>query len=309
MRESKNGFTQSGPGLSLPFLLVMILAISFFILITFTMNSCKARPQMPDLYFETFGEGQPTIILDTGFGETFESWDQLLPKLAELSQVFVYERAGYGQSKPGRFPRSARMVAHELEYTLRNNGIKPPYLLIGHSLGAMNMQVFAHDHPELVAGMILMDPPPQDWLEGRGFPELRELADTMSWEMNETAIALLASDDPDEQREGMFYKTLASEHNEMLNSSARQIGRIESFGYLPLTVIGAGQPNPAFRQWASSYQAYWITTSQMVASKSTRGEFILADQSSHHIHHDAPEIVLEAVKDLITLITSTNGYK
>ncbi len=254
---------------------------------------------MPYLNYETYGSGTPTIILDTGYGDTYESWQDVIPELAKLSKVFVYERAGYGQSNPGRFPRSSRVVAHELEFTLRENGIEPPYLLVGHSLGAMNMQIFADTYPELVDGMILLDPPPQDWLEGAVFPELRAQADTQSWQMSEAAIALIGSGDPQEQQEGLFYKTLASEHNEMLNASARQVGRIESFGDLPVTVIGAGQPNPAFRQWATSFQAYWITTSQMLASKSSRGKFILADQSSHAIQRDAPEIVVAAVKEML----------
>ncbi|MFH1851680.1 MAG: alpha/beta hydrolase [Candidatus Neomarinimicrobiota bacterium] len=263
---------------------------------------CGDRRRMPELYFEVHGSGTPTIVIDTGFGETFQTWEEIIPQLAQLSTVFVYERAGYGRSEPGHFPRHARRVAHDLHYCLTTNKVPGPYLLVGHSLGAMNLQVFAADYPDQVAGLLLLDPPPLAWLRGQGFPELRELANRQSWEMNQAALELLDSGDPRQQGEGLFYKTLASEHNEMLNISANIVSNIGSYGNLPLVLLAAGQPNPAFGEYAESFQQFWIEQSRLVAEKSTCGGFRLLTESGHHLQQEAPAAIVTALEQLLAEI-------
>jgi pimeloyl-ACP methyl ester carboxylesterase len=64
-------------------------------------------------------------------------------------------------------------------------------------------------------------------------------------------------------------------------------------------VIGSGKPNPAFGADAEAFQQFWIEESQTLADKSTNGTFILAPESSHYLHEDAPDVVLDAIREMV----------
>jgi hypothetical protein len=84
--------------------------------------------------------------------------------------------------------------------------------------------------------------------------------------------------------------------------SAIQAAAIESFDDLPLIVIASTEPNPNFGSSAEAYQQFWIEQSESLTKKSTRGKFMRAEGSSHHIHLDMPELVLEAIHEMLTRI-------
>ena len=111
------------------------------------------------LHIHCTGTGRPTILIDTGMGETTQSWESLIESLSRETRVCAYDRAGYGQSEPGPMPRDSRRAAEELQLLLTNSGEDGPFLLLGHSLGGLNMQVYAHNYPDEVSGLILLDPP------------------------------------------------------------------------------------------------------------------------------------------------------
>ena len=94
-------------------------------------------------------------------------------------------------------------------------------------------------------------------------------------------------------------KTIASEHREMLGRSARQVAEIESFGEIPLIVIASGRPNPAFGDVADEFQRYWIDRSRALAARSDRGRFVPAEQSSHMLHLDAPDLVASSILSVV----------
>ena len=108
------------------------------------------------------GHGSPAIILEDGFGNGVEVQSSLQAALAKISCVVAYDHAGTGGSDRGPEPRDARQVARELRAALANANVQPPYLLVGGSIGGDYCRVFAHEHPEDVAGLVLLDPTP-DW--------------------------------------------------------------------------------------------------------------------------------------------------
>ncbi|MBD3237034.1 MAG: alpha/beta fold hydrolase [Candidatus Eisenbacteria bacterium] len=251
------------------------------------------------LHIHCEGEGQPPIIVDVGVGSSGEQWAALRRELAEVSRICTYDRAGYGESEAGPFPRDAGTVADELHALLRGAALPPPYLLVGHSLGGLHVQVYAARHPDEVAGLVLLDPPPLGWLRGESYPRLREMLARMTNEWQAQADRLAQSSDSAGQAQSRFLRTIASEHREMTGRSAAQVAAIETFGDIPLTVIASGVPNPLFGQIAEAYQRYWIEQSRKIATRSVRGEFILAEQSAHHLHRDAPHLVREAIEEMV----------
>jgi pimeloyl-ACP methyl ester carboxylesterase len=251
------------------------------------------------LYYRLSGSGTPLVVIDVGAGESFASWQGIVTRLTDTTAVLVYDRAGYGESDPGPLPRDCRQAALELKALLDKVGGKSPYLLVGHSLGGLNLQLFAHQFPESVHGLVLLDPPPLGWLAGTSFPALRQLFRRVSGEFLATANAMKDSKVEAERKRAHFFMALHSEHQEMFDHSIRQVSAIRTFGSLPLTVMAAGQPNPQMGADAGEYQKFWIEESRLVASRSTQGRFVFLAESSHMIHRDQPDQVVAEILSLL----------
>lgn len=242
--------------------------------------------------------GSPTVVIDVGFSDSYTNWHTMQKRIAKDIRVCAYDRAGYGLSEPGPFPRSTQQVANELRMLLSNAGVEPPYVLVGHSLGGLNMQAFISQYPGLVAGAVLLDPPPLPFLTGERFPELYQLAQKETEAMFVAAEQAGRSTDPEERARASHYQTLASEH-QMMMVGAEQVMAIEPYGDMPLIVLASGKPNPAFGQFAKTFQQFWIEQNQALAAKSTNGIFILAAESGHHLYADVPDVVLDAIRQVI----------
>jgi pimeloyl-ACP methyl ester carboxylesterase len=233
--------------------------------------------------------------------ESFVSWTPVIADLAKSASVLAYDRAGYGRSEPGPLPRDARSEAADLNALLQKAGVKGPTILVGHSLGDLNVQVFARNFPDGVAGLVLLDPPPRGWLAGEAFPALKEMFLRVTADMAKSAEAAERSSVESDRRSAGFLRTVASEHQAMFGTTARDVLAITSFGNLPLVVIASEVPNPAFGSEAAAYQKYWIEESRKLSCLSTSGEFVLAAKSSHQIHRDNPGLVIAKIRKLLAL--------
>jgi len=252
------------------------------------------------LHVLRLGEKPPTVVLDVGIGESYQDWLPLLNKIAARALVVAYDRAGYGRSEIGPFPRTSERAADELKALLDKAGIPGPYVLVGHSLGALNLQVFAHKYGGQTAGILLLDPPPLDWILGQGFPGLLEMAKGAGRDFAAQAQAAERSARPEDRGRAGFFRTLASEHDEFMSpAGARSIASIPSFGDKPLVVVAAGRANPLFGPDADAYQKFWNEQCRKLVAKSSRGEYVLAAESRHHIHRDAPDLVLRLVNRML----------
>jgi pimeloyl-ACP methyl ester carboxylesterase len=196
-------------------------------------------------------------------------------------------------------PRDSQRAVDELHLLLGKSGEDGPFLLVGHSLGGLNMQVYANTYPEEVTGLVLLDPSPLAWMMGEGFPELRELFIQQSLAQRDAADAASASSDPDAMAIAPYLDATASEFEEFFGLTADEVAAIHSFGELPLTLIGATEPDPGFGEYGQAFRQFWNEESQALARKSASGQFILAEGSSHHIHLDAPQLVIDAILELI----------
>jgi pimeloyl-ACP methyl ester carboxylesterase len=62
-----------------------------------------------------------------------------------------------------------------LRKLLFKRGLKPPYVLVGHSLGGLYMQYFARKYPDDVLGLVLVDSTfPDDFINHANLPEKME---------------------------------------------------------------------------------------------------------------------------------------
>ncbi|RCW70457.1 alpha/beta fold hydrolase [Pseudorhodoferax soli] len=100
----------------------------------------------------------PVVVFQSGLGDDHASWAAVLRQLPAEHEAVVPDRPGYGAS-PGRAgERSACRIAEEQHALLRQAGLRPPYVLVGHSLGGLYQYVYARMYPQDVAGLVLLDP-------------------------------------------------------------------------------------------------------------------------------------------------------
>jgi pimeloyl-ACP methyl ester carboxylesterase len=245
------------------------------------------------------GKGTPTVVIDAGITDQLDKLKPLQQRIAQVTQVITYNRAGYGQSEAGPLPRDSAHEAAELKTLLEKASVPGPYVLVGHSLGALNMQIFASKYPNDVAGMVLLDPPPLSFLLGQEYRDLRTMAEQMTAEWQAIADSTAKSIDARDKARSAFFRMIASEHREMFGKTAMSVSGISTFGDLSLVVVAAGKPNLAFGAVAEEFQGYWIEQSRTLTDKSTKGRFILAEGSSHYLYLDVPDLAAESILSVV----------
>jgi len=248
------------------------------------------------------GRGSPAVVFDGGIGVRCNEYRELQGKIAVSTTVVAYDRAGYGSSEIGPLPRDSRSEVEELRTLLAKLRIPPPYILVGHSLGGLNMEVYAGLHSEEVAGLVLLDPPPLSFILRKEYTELATMADQMTDEWQGIADRGLQLENEEERAEAGLFQMLASEHREMFNSSSQQASSITSFANIPLVVVASGVPNPMFGDIAEIYQKYWAAQSEALSTKSSRGRFVLAKTSTHRLHDDASDLVSDIILSMVHLL-------
>lgn len=80
------------------------------------------------------GTGSPTVVI-LGAGYSFD-WGLVQPQIAGITQICAYDHSGSAWSDEG--PKdSCALRVQEVHSALKNAGIAGPYVLVGHSIGAV----------------------------------------------------------------------------------------------------------------------------------------------------------------------------
>lgn len=263
------------------------------------------------LHVDCRGEGAPTVIIDTGLGESALEWLPVQQRVSHYTRVCLYDRAGYGWSEFGELPRSSSRIANELYLLLQQAGIAGRLVLVGHSYGGMNMQLFARRYPYLVAGMVLVDSSSPEQVGRLTLPHLDSVDSIRPRTMGGIATtdflarpvlpAVLDEDGPGMLAALMMSRvyTMRTVASEYLNfkASARQVlrnkGRMPD---VPLVVLSRGRPDPGGdRTWTQGNEAQWRLLQTQLVRLAPRAAHIIATRSGHGIHTMQPDLVADAV--------------
>jgi pimeloyl-ACP methyl ester carboxylesterase len=115
------------------------------------------------LFLSCMGAGRMTVILEAGLGAGHESWEFVQPGVASFARVCSYDRAGVGASAATPIPRTSQDIVSDLHALLKAAGVPGPYILAGHSFGALHARLYAHTYANEVVGLVLVDPVHEDW--------------------------------------------------------------------------------------------------------------------------------------------------
>ena len=113
---------------------------------------------------ESGPEEVPPVLLSSGLGGAWYDWDRVVPLLAGVARVLRFDRPGLGWSEPAAVPPTLAGEAERIRALLTTPGVLGPQapaagraVLVGHSLAGFHLEAFARLHPELVAGIVLVD--------------------------------------------------------------------------------------------------------------------------------------------------------
>jgi pimeloyl-ACP methyl ester carboxylesterase len=250
------------------------------------------------------GDGAPAVILDTGLGGSSADWGFVQPDVARFTRVCSYDRAGMGYSDPGPSPRTARRIASELAELLVRSGIGGPVVLVGASIAGFGVRVFASDHPERAAGLVLVDASHEDDVNevprmARFVPLLSTIGVLRLFGVSfGQRIESLAPSVWQYARATRFraagYQAAADEIVHV-RESAEEVRSSPRKLTLPILVVTG----------ARGADENWRLLQQDLASLSERGCLIVAPRSGHLVQTDQPEIVVDAIR---TVVETARGH-
>jgi pimeloyl-ACP methyl ester carboxylesterase len=110
------------------------------------------------LHVQPQGSGGPAVVFESGLAASSLSWARVQPLVAEFASVTSYDRAGLGWSSPLRGPRMLEELTEDLRRVAAWAGGGAPVVVVAHSFGSLLAFALARQHPELVAGLVLVDP-------------------------------------------------------------------------------------------------------------------------------------------------------
>ena len=216
--------------------------------------------------------GSATVVLIAGGGRTAEDWAKVQPAVSKFARVCSYDRAGFGESdKAGSKLQSVDEVVDDLHGLLKASDEKRPFILVGHSVAGIYARSFVTKFPREVSGLVFVDSAHEE--QALRFHELDP-----SWQ------AL----DEESAQWGLFVKPGQ---------------RLEWRTELPLIVLSHERPiqgpKKVTEATAIGRERIWRELQEDLAKRSTHGELRVAEQSEHDIHLEQPELVIQAIRDVL----------
>lgn len=296
-------------------------------------------PRRLNLY--CMGHGSPTVLFDSGQGDSALVWRLVQGDVAKVTRACAYDRAGIGFSDPRAGESDAKAIVADLHALLGAAKIKTPILYVGHSIAGLYGVLLQATHTDDLAGAVLVEPSfanQWDALSGAGIaagapqaaadallaalhaqvPRMKECAALPAPLPDDCARSDsrlppdLAAFKKTQNSRPSYILTKASEFESFLSTKDdKSVDQKEleavtaSFGDKPLIVLTRGNEvgNPGFtaEQSAAINQA-WNAGHEKLATLSTRGTNTVVPGSTHYIQYDQPQAVINAVTRAVTEI-------
>jgi D-alanyl-D-alanine carboxypeptidase len=288
------------------------MAVAMLVTPSFTQAQ-TATPAVPgalvdignrSLFLSCSGTGSPTVILESGLNDTAAVWSAVQGEVARTTRVCSYDRANVpgGASDPSdgtastpRLRSGAELVA-DLHALLAAAAVPGPYVLVGHSVGGLLVRLYASTYPDDVAGLVLVDATHEDnWarLEEEIGPELWPQA----IEQFTQAVA------------GGFLEPLDLEVTAAEVRGAREARPLPS---MPLVVLTHTQPPDAATLLpglsVEASERLWGEQQADLTTLLPNSQQILAGESGHYIQLDQPELVIDAIGDVIENVRDSSRW-
>jgi pimeloyl-ACP methyl ester carboxylesterase len=242
------------------------------------------------LFLRCTGYRSPTVVFEGGLTH---DWFELQNRLTPFTRVCSYDHPNgpWSRSDPAPIPRTARDYVADLHALLRVAHVPGPYVLAGHSNGGLFTQLHASTHPRQVAGLVLIDAVHAAY-HPRRLAMLKPLLPPEVWQ------AL--------RREAMTPqpRLLDPERVDIWTSErqTRVALRRSPLRPMPLVVLARGRPEDPGAAFVEQDERLWRQLQRELAHLVPGGRLVIATNSGHDIQHQQPELVLEAIGDVVRAV-------
>jgi pimeloyl-ACP methyl ester carboxylesterase len=236
------------------------------------------------LHFRVTPGCSPTILLEAGGSLDSSEWTKLQPQLhaATGAAVVSYDRAGFGRSHLPHGPYGIDQQVTWLRQGLGEAKVPQDVVLVGHSYGALLIQLFAHRYPEITKGVVLLDPQTVATVDAIGGPS------AVPFHMPTSPPKLVAAE---------------TRKRDSFPADVNIVRQAPFPNTLPITVVAAGirwLPTDALND------AFDAGRKSIVTGFPNR-HLVVAERSGHMISDDRPDVVLSTVQAMVDEVRRTDG--
>lgn len=271
------------------------------------------------------GSGSPTVVITAGLAHWTLQWRKVQPKVAEFTRVCSWDRPGHGLSDAYPEPLTVAATTGAMEAALKKAAIAGPYILVGHSIGSFETQLYAFRNPRLVSGIVLLDPsaPYQDQRLQKVTPELSKLRESefRAWfKQMETCAATgagcqevptdfgsqLSATIRRTRNVAAFRNVQSFERDAFSKGSDLLLSERRSLGTIPVLVLSAVEDQtapPGLEHELPAEREEWRKMHEEIARLSEKGQRREVE-APHNIQLAKPEVVVATIKEVVTLVRS-----
>jgi pimeloyl-ACP methyl ester carboxylesterase len=230
------------------------------------------------LEYVASGSGPSTVVLVNGSGGPIEGWHKVFPALTAVSTVFAYNRPGIGRSSKPRAPQTASHMVASLRNALKAAGLHPPYVLAGHSLGGLVVNLYARLHPQEVAAVVFLEATTPEDVQTFAQGQSRMQGFISTWLER-------------------IMPTPENAETKHVAASVAEILDAPRFPPVPLIVITGGK---LAMTWAVGPDALAAraASQRALVNLSPQGQQIIAAASGHFPQFSEPELVANAINEI-----------
>jgi pimeloyl-ACP methyl ester carboxylesterase len=262
------------------------------------------------MYLECRGQGSPTVVLVSGYGDTGAVWrvdlpefpqtqvrgDGVLPAVAGFTRVCAYDRpgtislddpAGRSRSDPVAQPRAPQDVVADLHALLQAAPVAGPYVLVGHSLGGAYVRLYAATYPDALAGMVLVDAS-SEYQRAALTPEQWAVAGK---------IDPPVADYPEVERVDL----------DVVYDALERAVAAQPLHDMPLVVLTRSREDDVPPELVAAVAAGLESQAQLVALVPD-ARHVVATDSGHYIQLERPELVIEAIRQVVEGVHHPNAW-
>jgi pimeloyl-ACP methyl ester carboxylesterase len=251
-------------------------------------------------------DDQPVIVFESGHGTPMGHWDKILKGVSELAPLITYDRPGIGESEADNEMPTIKNVSDKLIKVLKHLDIKPPYVLVGHSLGGAYVRGFAVYYPELLAGLVIIDP--ADFTETRSNRRKPFLDIGLTNDQVDTLYKNWEKEAEENKNRPTTKPKSVLEESEVL-AQMRETDFIEisdtDLPNIPVHILTGGRYDTPprfrmkelndsllFRAKMKNRVERWTDVVQSV----DKGMLLYSGDAGHFVHYDDPELLISSIR-------------
>lgn len=259
------------------------------------------------VFLDCQGDGSPTVLIIPGKGSYAEAWNVVVPQddpirsstydiieraaltpspeavqptVARTTRVCAYDRPntrpdGADQSTPVPQPHSVAADVDDLLALIAAAHLDGPFVLVAHSYGALVADLLARTHPDLVNGLVMVDP-------------VSEFLPAVGNSLQNAAF----------DRDGRVPATPDGE-GVLFDDAFSRIETAPPLPNVPAAVLSSGKFMPPERLKTDNYtQAQIHRANDMLAAALGTDDRVVAD-SGHNVMLYSPRVVADVIDAIV----------